>query len=110
MTTPTTQPLTRYDESDKDVIAAVTRTLIQNIGTGNYNMARSDFTLLMEKIKSRGQQGKDIRYVEKELGELARGARKGYHTDIAREANKYIDQLPKTLDGRKAGDLERIVS
>ncbi len=123
--TPTAQPVTTYIRSDVDVIAAVTATLIENIDTKNYHRAQTDFELLRSIVEARGRQGKDIRYVARELGELARVARrKGDddiakvarrkdYDDIARVAYKYLDQLPKPADIRQErhiGDLEEMVA
>jgi len=57
-----------YKNLSGDPIYAITSTLTENLGTGNQQLARTDYERLVRTIQQRGRQGKDIRYAAKICG------------------------------------------
>ena len=78
-------------------IGIYTARMLEQLKTGQYVRADSSYDALLREIQTGQNRGKDIRYVEKELGGLLRDSRKeGPEADkLRREIAKFLDQLPK---------------
>ena len=101
-----------YEGLTTDPIRAITSALIYNLGTRNFDMARTDYRRLVNTIHRRDRHGKDIRYAARELNELSKSARLSGADETARLAAMYADQLPKPQVRRRERipDLEFILA
>ena len=101
-----------YPNLSLDPVGSITDVLIKNLRSRNYEVARRDYGTLLTTIKARGLQGKDVRYVSKELSKLIRSAEVENQDELAKVAARYARQLPKPEQERKRNpkDLGSIVA
>lgn len=98
----------RYQNLERDPIRAITDALVMNLGEGNIQTAKRNYTDLRIAIGSRGNKGKDIRYARKELNILAGNASEIVDPElstsayeIGKQATSYVNQLPNPSDSRR---------
>lgn len=100
---PTAEGIRFYHGLEADPVSAITNTLIHNLGTRNFELAKKDYSWLVKSIRNKGNPGKDVRYAKKELHDLSKQARLKGSTELANLAAFYANQLPSSN-----GDLRRV--
>lgn len=81
-----------------DLINSATDGLLFYIGARERHFADMQFDFILDVLKSNGSLGKQIRYVQRELGKFTRTATESGCPHIAREASLYASRLPKPAD------------
>jgi hypothetical protein len=81
-----------------DALYLATSDLITYVGAKEWHFAEAQFRFLLDVLKLHGNLGKQIRYVQRELGQLGRDARHVGAEDVAARVSLYSERLPKAAD------------
>ncbi|MFH0867844.1 MAG: hypothetical protein V1831_00890, partial [Candidatus Woesearchaeota archaeon] len=106
-----------YEYNPKDPIGSLARNLVSTINDGTVNRTITIYNVLEQQIKQRGNNGKDIRYIKRELHNLYKQAKVKAESGVSKEervaaekicnlADSYINQLPKASDDENKSTLK----
>ena len=88
----------------KDPVKLLTEDLLRNITNRETPFAKMNYSELLDLIHSKGDPGKDIRYVRSQLNEHARYLRSKGADAKAKQAELYARTLPKPANGKRGSN------
>lgn len=79
-----------YPGLEIDPIRSITDTLAENLKSGKFDLAETDYQRLLRTIEARGRREKDIGYAQKQLKEISKEYQTNHEVWLTK-GKKYID-------------------